>query len=144
MSYDIYLKDPVTKDILEVENPHFMRGGMYMVGECRELWLNITYNYSRWYYKKGVFPPSRNRTDGKSDGVRSIYSLTGAESIPILKHAITTLTSMKEDLTKEEKQKYKDLGADGYWLPSRENAIKPLCQLLAMALMRPDGVWDGD
>lgn len=144
MSYDIYLKDPVTKETLEVENPHFMRGGMYMVGGCRELWLNITYNYARWYYKKGVFPPSKNNADETSEGIRSIYSLTGAESIPILKHAITTLTSMKEDLTKEEKQEYKDQGADGYWLPSRENAIKPLCQLLAMALMRPDGIWDGD
>ena len=32
----------------------------------------------------------------------------------------------------------------GYWVATRENAIRPLYQLLAMAQMRPDGVWEGD
>ena len=27
MSYDIHLNDPVTKQILELDDPHFMRGG---------------------------------------------------------------------------------------------------------------------
>lgn len=31
-----------------------------------------------------------------------------------------------------------------YWEPTAGNAIKPLYQLIAMAEMRPDGVWDGD
>lgn len=29
MSYDIHLNDPVTKQTIELENPHFMRGGTY-------------------------------------------------------------------------------------------------------------------
>ena len=31
-----------------------------------------------------------------------------------------------------------------YWEPTAANAMKPLYQLLAMARLRPDGVWDGD
>ena len=30
MSYDIHLNDPVTKQTIELENPHFMRGGTYV------------------------------------------------------------------------------------------------------------------
>lgn len=33
---------------------------------------------------------------------------------------------------------------EDYWEPTAGNAIKPLCKLMAMAQMRPDGVWDGD
>ena len=33
---------------------------------------------------------------------------------------------------------------DDYWEPTAGNAIKPLRQLIALAEMRPDGVWDGD
>ena len=31
-----------------------------------------------------------------------------------------------------------------YWEATAANAIKPLYQLMAMAQLRPDGVWDGD
>ena len=31
-----------------------------------------------------------------------------------------------------------------YWEPTAGNAIRPLYQLIAMARLRPDGVWDGD
>ena len=117
-----------------------MRGGTYALGGTSEAWLNITYNYAQWYYKDGVFP---NNGDHKS-GIRAIYGLSGAESIPVLQHAIDTLEQMDEDLSEKEIKEYEEQGATGYWLPTRENAIKPLYQLLAMAKMRPDGVWDGD
>ena len=51
---------------------------------------------------------------------------------------------MDEDLSEEEVEKYTAADVTGYWMPSRENAIKPLYQLLAMAQLRPDGIWDGD
>lgn len=140
MSYDISLKDPVTKETVHFDTPHQMTGGTYAVGGTTEAWLNITYNYSRWYYKDGVFP--NNGED--SDGIRSIYGLSGADSIPVLEHAIKALESMTEDLSGKEIQEYKDGGAGGYWTPTRENAIRPLYQILAMAKMRPDAVWDGD
>lgn len=140
MSYDITLNNPVTKETIHFDTPHQMMGGTFCVGGSSEAWLNITYNYSRWYYKDGVFPDK----NGKKDGIRTIYGMSGAESIPALENAIKTIESMTEDLTEEEIKEYADSGAGGYWTPTRGNAIKPLYQLLAMARMRPDGVWDGD
>ena len=49
MSYDISLRDPVTKEALEVDEPHFMTGGTYKLGGTKELWLNVTYNYSNFF-----------------------------------------------------------------------------------------------
>ncbi len=71
-------------------------------------------------------------------------NITGTESIPVLQHAIQTLEAMECDISQEERQEYEEQGATGYWLPTRANAIKPLYQLLALARLRPDGVWDGD
>jgi len=51
------------------------------------------------------------------------------------------------DLSNQENQKRKeceDQGATGYWMPTKENAIRPLYQLLAIAKIRPDGIWEGD
>lgn len=140
MSYDIYLRDRVTKETVHFDTPHQMAGGTYAIGGTTEAWLNITYNYAQWYYKDGVFP--NNGED--NSGIRSIYGLSGADSIPVLEHAIKTLESMTEDLSEEEIQEYKDGGAGGYWTPTRANAIRPLYQLLAMAKMRPDAEWSGD
>lgn len=140
MSYDISLRDSIRKETIHFDTLHQMRGGTYAVGGTSEAWLNITYNYSRWYYKEGVFPD--NGEDYR--GIRSIYGLSGADSIPILENAIKALEDMDEDLTEEEIRNYEEHDIKGYWLPTRENAIKPLYQLLAMAKMRPDAEWDGD
>lgn len=31
-----------------------------------------------------------------------------------------------------------------YWMNTAANALRPLYQLLAMAQLRPDGIWEGD
>ena len=118
MSYDISLVDPITRDTLEVETPHQIRGGMYAVGGTTEAWLNITWNYAPFYYN--IFGEK---------GIRTIYGMTGAESIPVLKEAIAKLGD--------------DVVAD-YWEPTEGNAKRALHNLLALAQMRPDGVWEGD
>lgn len=118
MSYDISLFDPVTHEELEVEVSHHIRGGTYQIGGTQRAWLNITYNYGPFFRK--VFGP---------DGVRSIYGMTGAESIPVLKEAISKLG---------------DDVSDDYWEPTEGNAKRALYGLLALAQMRPDGVWGGD
>lgn len=118
MSYDIYLKDPVTNETLQFDEPHHMRGGTYAVGGTTEASLNVTYNYAPNYY----------RVMGEK-GIRSIYGMTGAESIYILKKAVDVLGD--------------DVDAD-YWNPTEGNAKQALLQLMALAKMRPDGVWDGD
>lgn len=135
MSYDISLVDPVTKETLIMDSPHQMRGGTYAIGGTDEMWLNVTYNYGRWYRKDYAFG---------ENGIRSINGLSGAESIPVLKKAITGLEESKEELPEEEVNQCLEQGVSGYWMPTRENAIRPLYQLLVMAQMRPDGVWESD
>jgi hypothetical protein len=55
--------------------------------------------------------------------------MTGAESIPVLKAAMDKLGD--------------DVDPD-YWTPTEGNAKRALAGLLALAQLRPDGVWDGD
>lgn len=117
------------------DEPHQMKGGTYALGGTNEAWLNITYNYARWYYRDDAF--------GK-DGIRAIYGMLAADSIPIIERAIKALENCEENLSDEEIKKFEEGGSTGYWLPTRENAIKPLYQLLSMAKMRPDAVWEGD
>ena len=118
MSYDIYLQEPITKEDIEFDCPHFMKGGTYEIGGTQKAWLNITYNYSKHYH----------RTMGE-EGIRTIYGMTGAESIPILKSAIEQLG---DDVT------------NNYWDGTEGNAKHALLKLVALAEMRPDGIWDGD
>ena len=118
MSYDISLVDPVTKETLELEFVHHIRGGTYAMNGTTELWLNITYNYGRFYYE--IFGEK---------GIRTIYGMTGAESIPVIKAAMDKL---KDDVDPD------------YWKPTEGNAKRALAGLLALAQLRPDGIWDGD
>lgn len=118
MSYDIALCDPVSHKILELDARHQIRGGNYVAGGTKEAWLNITYNYAPHYYR--VFG---------EQGIRTIYGLSGAESIPVIEAAIAQL---------------KDDTSDDYWDPTEGNAKRALFGLLALAKLRPDGVWEGD
>jgi hypothetical protein len=118
MSYDIYLVNPVNGEKLILDAPHQMRGGTYALGGTYEAHLNITYNYSKHYYK--VLGDK---------GIRTIYGMTGADSIPVLQVAADWLD---DDLS------------ENYWEPTEGNAKKALLQLIALAKMRPDGVWEGD
>lgn len=178
MSYDIYLKDPVTGDTAEVPG-HLMTGGTYKVDYHPETGiftpalnteadLNITYNYSHYYYESY-----------KEKGIRTIYGMSGIESIPVLEKMISGIEKKyKKDgawiVTKRTKTIY--YGKNGaeidicdvvfqgvecvskeevefevsegdtadYWLATAANALKPLYQLIALARMRPDCIWDGD
>jgi hypothetical protein len=134
MSYDIYLKDPVTKDVIQFDEPHHMRGGTYCLGGTTEAHLNVTYNYGEHYRR--VFGDSEVQLSnfdtvfgGGETGIRKLYGMSGADSIPILKEAISKLGDDVDD---------------DYWKPTEGNAKRALLQLLSLAKMRPDGIWDGD
>lgn len=118
MSYDIYLLDPVTKEVLTIDHLHFMRGGTYCATGSDQLHLNVTYNYAKIYYK----------TMGEK-GIRTIYGMSGVESMPILENAIKQLADDK---------------TENYWEPTEGNAKAALIQLMAIARFRPDGIWKGD
>lgn len=119
MSYDIDLIDPISRQVLQLDEPHQMKGGTYAIGGTTDASLNITYNYAKHYYR--VICPEK--------GIRSLYGISGAESIPILKAAIAQLVD--------------DINPD-YWKATEGNAKRALTHLLALAQLRPDGVWDGD
>jgi hypothetical protein len=117
MSYDIELLDPKTKKVIELSEPHFIRGGTYAIGGTKRLELNITYSYSKHFKHLG------------KKGIRSIYGKKAKESIPILMAAAFKLKSnVVED----------------YWEATEGNAKWALMQLISIAEMRPDGIWDGD
>lgn len=119
MSYDIRLRDPVTGDTLKTDAAHLVRAAANLVGGTSELWLNVTYSYAPHFYR--VVDAER--------GIRFIYGKTGAESIPILRSAAGLLGD--------------DVDED-YWKPTEGNAKRALLGLLALAQLRPDGVWGGD
>jgi len=119
MSYDIRLCDPITNKTIEFENRHYLTGGTYEVGGSHEAWLNVTYNYSPHFY----------RLIDVENGIRAIYGMTGAQSIKILNEAVSKLG---------------DDVCSNYWEPTEGNAKAALLKLIALAEMRPDGIWNGD
>lgn len=126
MSYDINLLDPITKEVIEINDAHFLRGGTYQMGGSTELSLNMTYNYSKFLHQ--VIQPEFTPSEDKS-GIRSLYGLTALEAIPILEVAISNL---KDDVDED------------YWKPTEGNTKKALNNLLTMCKMRPDAIINGD
>lgn len=116
MSYDCSLVDPVTKEVLQTSSKHEITGGTYCIGGTTEMWLNVTYNYGAHFRR--VMPP---------DGIRGLDGMSGAESIPILEKGIAQLGD--------------DTDPD-YWKSTEGNAKKALYGLLALARLRPDGIWE--
>ena len=112
MSYDVDFCDPVSKKVIELDEPHFMRGGTYAIGGTKELTLNITYNYSENYSKHNF---SIKDLDGKS----------ALDAIPELERVISELGD--------------DVHSD-YWKPTDGNAKRALIQILTMCKMRPDSI----
>jgi len=96
-----------------------MKGGTYAIGGTTEMHLNITYNYSEHYY----------RTIDPEIGIRCLYGKSADETIPILEKAIGLL---KNDTDRD------------YWKDTEGNAKRALIQLLVLAKMRPDGIWNGE
>lgn len=116
MSYDCRLVDPVTKECLHSPVPHHITGGTYAVGGTDELWVNITYNYGP-IYRRVMGGGLYDTIDGK----------LAAETIPMLQEAISKLG---------------DNVSSNYWDSTEGNAKKALYKLLAIAQMRPDGMWE--
>lgn len=116
MSYDCNLVDPVTKEVLKTSSKHEIIGGTYCVGGTTDLWLNVTFDYAEHFRR--VMPP---------DGIRGLEGMIGAESIPILEKGIAQLGDETDP---------------DYWEPTEGNAKKALYGLLALARLRPDGVWE--
>lgn len=116
MSYDIYMR---YKDGRGLIVPSHEDGGTYQLGGNDHGWLNITYNYSYFYYKE---------IDSKL-GIRWLYHKDGATCQPVLEKAIEALGTRKED---------------DYWLPTPGNAGYALSRLLEWCKLHPEAIFEGD
>jgi hypothetical protein len=67
MSYDIHLAYPDERECLVGNHAD---GGTFVIGGTDEAWLNVTYNYSRYFY--------RNIDDAL--GIRWLYGKTGQQA----------------------------------------------------------------
>lgn len=127
MSYDIELKNKVTGETATMRHPQYVRGGTVpaklnpMTGELEqaeqiEASINITYNYSHYYYEATdgdtrfahdkVSAHYADGTHGPIEteyGIRGLYGKTPAESIPMLM-----------DMIEKIKQNYTD--ENGEWI----------------------------
>ena len=118
MSYDIdYLnKEGECFDL----DDKFSEGGTQVLGGNSETSLNVTYNYS-WYYYMFL---------DEELGIRWLYKKTGKECKERLEKAIEPF---------KDANTYKD-----YWACTPGNCVSPLKRLLSWCEMFPDGVFDGD
>jgi hypothetical protein len=114
MSYDVYFCDPVSREVIELEDVHFMRGGTFAIGGTKELQLNITFNYEGNYAKHNFSIPF-------------LHEKTALDVIPEIERVISLLG---------------DDVSENYWDATDGNAKKALIALLTMAKMRPDAVID--
>lgn len=119
MSYDIYLINPETKKVIELDSKHHLIGGTYVIGGTTCAEFNITWNYSKFF-----------REQFGENGIRELYGKTVEETLPLLSKAIATM---------------KCLPSENYWEPIEGNARSSLIALFNLATMVPsDSVWQGD
>lgn len=118
MSYDLYIRDDDTGEVLEADKPHGVAGGTYAMGGTTKAWINVTYNYAPRFY----------RVLGEQ-GIRAVYGMNARESIAVLKAAADKLSGSSD--------------AD-YWESTEGNAKAALLNMVRLAEMFPDGVWEGD
>ena len=118
MSYYICLLDE-NEEVIKLDKPRVMRmGTMQMDGET-EAHINITYNYGQIF---------RDTID-KDQGIRWLYGKKAKDTIDAL---ITAMTRLKNDFSED------------YWEATEGNAKLALVNLLELAWMYPEGVWEGD
>ena len=118
MSYDVELTDPETGRVYELPYAMAFREGTQAVGGAMYAETNITYNYSNHFYT----------VLGKK-GIRELYGKRAEDTLPLLESAINALN---------------DDADEDYWKSTEGNARLALIQLLMLARMFPDGIWQGD
>lgn len=115
MSYDLglYIND------VPVKVKHFAEGGTQVMGGTDDAELNITYNYS-WFYYQCL---------DKENGLRWLYGKSGKEAEPRLSAAVEILGTRQNS---------------DYWADTPGNAGHALNILLEWARQYPDAIFNGD
>lgn len=119
MSYDLSIVDKNTHEPMHYDKKHTIRGGTYCVDGTSELEYNITYNYARHFARA-----FRRYGD---NGINCLNGKSVSETIPWIVDAINSLGD--------------DISAD-YWEGTEGNAKVSLKDLLVIAEMGKDGIWE--
>lgn len=99
-----------------VQVERFQDGGTYAVGGSTEASLNITYNYSPFYY---------NHLD-KENGLRFLNGKRAGDVIKALEYAVSALGTTRDN---------------DYWASTPGNAGAALAVLLSWARQYPDAIF---
>lgn len=101
MSYDINVVRSKNKSRVILKYNHGIHGGTYAVGGTNEAWLNITYNYAKWFYELWPEPEEKEHKDDvtpcgqmfghRDGGIRSLYGRPLDEVIHELDRALSLL-----------------------------------------------------
>lgn len=114
MSWDVELTD---LDSIPLEVPSHQEGGTFALGGTETAELNITYNYSPFYYKH----------IDKKQGLRWLDKKRAIDTVECLKKAIKALGTVKNS---------------DYWNDTPGNAGYALNILLSWARIHPEGIWN--
>lgn len=106
MSYDFTLKNKKTGETLTMPIKYNLYGGTYEIGGTNKCWLNITYNYSKYYYEASENDNRFRLQDGSNGALNALEGISGLDSIPLL-----------NDLINRIRTKYM---VDGEWLKHDE------------------------
>jgi hypothetical protein len=117
MSYDMYLVDKKTGETVKLETPEHFGGGMYALGGSKEMYFNVTYNYSDLFELAfGV------------GGIKVLEGVRAVDSIPLIAEGLKKLPGS-------------DGPDDDYWQPTPGNVRLAMATMIRMAAMAPDAVW---
>lgn len=155
MGYGIYINDPDTGEVIEINEPHHIIGSTYRLGGSTELHLAITYNYSPFYYRKDTLGKSTKVYGEKPvggalpvlheeyGGIPGLQYCTIPEARMRVMRAINALRDEPLDkdgkpyqLTDFDKENGHIL--DNYWVPTERNARNALKNLLSLLMLAPD------
>jgi len=114
MSWDVCLND---KEGMPVTVERHEEGGTYVFGGTSEAELNITYNYSPFYFE--------HLNNG--EGLRWLNGKTARETLKALQKAVACLGIEQ---------------CEDYWEASPGNAGFALSILAKWAEEHPDGIWE--
>lgn len=135
MSYDIELKNKVTNQVAKMRHPQYIRGGTVparinpLTGQIEqdeqtEASINITYNYSHYYYEAtdGDERFAHNEVtayyaDGSTGPIKTVYGIRGLYG----KTPMESLSMLSDMINKIEKR-YKD--ESGEWIKTERTKIR--------------------
>lgn len=162
MSYDLYLRDPVTRERLQVPG-HLIHGGnipcepiggRLVPTTTTEAYINVTYNYSGYYQEfPGVSDKPEEQALYEKDceafgiqdeqgGIRSLNGLSGAQAAPLLREMIRRIERKYKDL-----EDWIDTEREKVWYESRKDGRvtkDPTEMFIELLHLKREGLSDED